>query len=126
MRQCKGTESLLADCPHSSVHDCGEGEGAGVVCQQAGEDYQDNCLEYDISYRHTANTELGQGEAHSPEECQAKCINSTDCDHFTFNPNSTRYKLYLGLYKSIYSSTLIVTLTGFFFPPLMFNVYLIV
>ena len=99
MCQCKGTESLLADCPHASVHDCGEGEGAGVVCQEAGEDYHDNCLEYDISYRHTANTDLGLVGADSAEDCQTKCINRTECDHFTFNPNSTRYLLHLGLFK---------------------------
>jgi len=30
--RCSGRESSLVDCRHESVDDCGDGEGAGVVC----------------------------------------------------------------------------------------------
>ncbi len=30
--KCVGTETTLNACPHLNVHDCGAGEGAGVVC----------------------------------------------------------------------------------------------
>ena len=94
--QCRGTESNLQDCLHSSVHDCGVSEGAGVVCQEAEEGDEDNCLEYDISYipLHPGvigNSLIETTTATSPLECQTKCINHTECDHFTFKPNSTRY-----------------------------------
>jgi hypothetical protein len=29
---CTGTETTLDSCPHQNTHDCGTGEGAGVVC----------------------------------------------------------------------------------------------
>jgi hypothetical protein len=29
---CVGTEATLDSCPHQNTHDCGAGEGAGVVC----------------------------------------------------------------------------------------------
>ena len=35
--QCSGSENNLQDCPHSPNHNCGGGEGAGVVCTDPGE-----------------------------------------------------------------------------------------
>ena len=29
---CSGNEVLLDNCPHLNTHNCGPGEGAGVVC----------------------------------------------------------------------------------------------
>ena len=87
--QCRGTESNLQDCLHSSVHDCGVSEGAGVVCQEAEEDDEDNCLEYDVSYIHPGNRRVSSTTATSAVECQTKCINQDGCDHFTFNKNIT-------------------------------------
>jgi len=29
---CVGTETTLDACPHLNVHNCGTGEGAGVIC----------------------------------------------------------------------------------------------
>lgn len=29
---CLGTESTLDACPHQNTHDCGAGEGVGLVC----------------------------------------------------------------------------------------------
>ena len=37
--RCSGRESSLVDCRHESFDDCGDGEGAGVVCYQDEEDY---------------------------------------------------------------------------------------
>jgi hypothetical protein len=31
--QCKGSESTLQDCPHSTYDSCYGYEGAGVICQ---------------------------------------------------------------------------------------------
>ena len=88
--QCAGTETLLSDCPHSTRHDCSAGEAAGVVCEEAGQEDWRNCLEYDISYRHSFNHLLDQVEAESPEDCQAQCLHHADCTHFSFNRNSSR------------------------------------
>ena len=30
--QCHGNEEHIWDCPHSPSHNCGSGEGAGVIC----------------------------------------------------------------------------------------------
>merc|ERR1719153_758957 len=37
--RCSGRESSLVDCRHESHDDCGDGEGAGVVCYREPEDY---------------------------------------------------------------------------------------
>ena len=29
---CSGSETGIENCPHSGYHNCGENEGAGVVC----------------------------------------------------------------------------------------------
>ena len=43
--RCSGRESSLVDCRHESVDDCGDGEGAGVVCYRDEEDYYDEEIE---------------------------------------------------------------------------------
>merc|ERR1719347_1073836 len=40
--RCSGRESSLVDCRHESHDDCGDGEGAGVVCYREPEDYDDS------------------------------------------------------------------------------------
>merc|ERR1719320_2138514 len=46
--RCSGRESSLVDCRHESHDDCGDGEGAGVVCYREPEDYYDpGDYEYD-------------------------------------------------------------------------------
>ena len=30
--RCTGSEASILDCAHEKVHDCGEDEGAGVIC----------------------------------------------------------------------------------------------
>ena len=61
-----------------------------MVCEEAGEEDERNCLEYDISYLHSFNHHLDQVEADSPEDCKAKCLHHPDCTHFSFNRNSSR------------------------------------
>ena len=61
-----------------------------MVCEEADQNYLDNCFEYEISYRHPGNTELNISTATSTEDCQNKCINHTRCDHFSFNTTSTK------------------------------------
>ena len=39
---CTGSESRIEDCPHSesdeAIHDCSQGEGAGIVCVTPGKE----------------------------------------------------------------------------------------
>ena len=49
----------------------------------------DNCWEYDISYNHPANTEVGEVQASGPADCQEKCLELSGCQHFTFSPNTS-------------------------------------
>merc|ERR1719153_826064 len=39
--RCSGRESSLVDCRHESYDDCGDGEGAGVVCYREPGDYDE-------------------------------------------------------------------------------------
>merc|ERR1712142_1046782 len=43
--RCSGRESSLVDCRHESHDDCGDSEGAGVVCYQDYDDYYDGDYE---------------------------------------------------------------------------------
>jgi len=43
--RCSGRESSLVDCRHESFDDCGDSEGAGVVCYRDEEDYYDGDYE---------------------------------------------------------------------------------
>ena len=61
------------------------------MCEEAREEDDWNCLEYDISYNHSFNHHLDQVEAETPEDCQAQCLNHAQCDHFSFNRNSSRW-----------------------------------
>ena len=36
--ECTGYEASILDCPHSTVENCGPGEGAGVQCSNTGEE----------------------------------------------------------------------------------------
>merc|ERR1711970_453388 len=40
--RCSGRESSLVDCRHESHDDCGDGEGAGVVCYREPGDYEES------------------------------------------------------------------------------------
>merc|ERR1719431_1248630 len=40
--RCSGRESSLVDCRHESHDDCGDGEGAGVVCYSEPGDYEES------------------------------------------------------------------------------------
>ena len=39
--ECTGNEASFLDCPHTTVHNCGSHEGAGVICSNSGEENQD-------------------------------------------------------------------------------------
>ena len=31
--RCNGTEEIIEDCPYSDSNDCGQSDGAGVICR---------------------------------------------------------------------------------------------
>ena len=57
--RCAGTETNLTDCAYTDHHDCGGGEGAGVVCDtrtraeiEAERRMIENCFEDGVSYHY--------------------------------------------------------------------------
>ncbi len=43
--RCDGTEERLVDCIYQNIHDCTEGEAAGVVCDTRSKD-EEEILEF--------------------------------------------------------------------------------
>ena len=86
---CKGTESLLAKCPHEVKDDCSATEGAGVVCDTRNKTVidtetrlVDTCFTTGVSFETLLkidNTTVG-----SVTECQALCQRHEDCTHFSY------------------------------------------
>merc|ERR1719153_1361668 len=88
--RCSGRESSLVDCRHESHDDCGDSEGAGVVCYQ---DYDDNqnsdqdigpqCIETNTDYDGN-DIELIKN-TQSAQECACNCWENAECSFFTWN-----------------------------------------
>merc|ERR1719317_1415655 len=53
--RCSGRESSLVECRHESHDDCGDGEGAGVVCYREPEDY-DGSGDYDYDSKSSGSS----------------------------------------------------------------------
>merc|ERR1719347_2057748 len=61
--RCSGRESSLVDCRHESHDDCGDGEGAGVVCYREPEDYDDS---YDYDYKSSGSSSSSSSSSSVP------------------------------------------------------------
>merc|ERR1719347_2061495 len=61
--RCSGRESSLVDCRHESHDDCGDGEGAGVVCYREPEDYDDS---YDYDYKSSGSSSPSSSSSSVP------------------------------------------------------------
>merc|ERR1719153_290732 len=60
--RCSGRESSLVDCRHESYDDCGDGEGAGVVCYREPGDY-DEYEDYSYSSRSSGSSSSSSSSA---------------------------------------------------------------
>jgi len=70
--RCSGRESSLVDCRHESYDDCGDGEGAGVVCYREPGDYD----EYeDYSYNSRSS---GSSSSSSPSSSAVPLTSTGD------------------------------------------------
>merc|ERR1719370_2005252 len=63
--RCSGRESSLVDCRHESYDDCGDGEGAGVVCYREPGDY-DEYEDYSYSSRSSGSSSSSSSSAAVP------------------------------------------------------------
>merc|ERR1719234_3066608 len=63
--RCSGRESSLVDCHHESHDDCGDGEGAGVVCYREPGDYEDY-EDYSYSSRSSGSSSSSSSSAAVP------------------------------------------------------------
>ena len=82
--KCTGREARLVDCLHTPHDDCGPGEGAGVICDTRpyGVLLNESCYELDVSY--DVGNSVSIGESNTTLDCQALCLASNNCSHFTF------------------------------------------
>merc|ERR1719435_713953 len=63
--RCSGRESSLVDCRHESYDDCGDGEGAGVVCYREPGDY-DEYEDYSYSSRSSGSSSSSSSSSAVP------------------------------------------------------------
>merc|ERR1719435_525317 len=63
--RCSGRESSLVDCRHESHDDCGDGEGAGVVCYREPGDY-DEYEDYSYKSRSSGSSSSSSSAAAVP------------------------------------------------------------
>merc|ERR1719153_1462285 len=63
--RCSGRESSLVDCRHESYDDCGDGEGAGVVCYREPGDY-DEYEDYTYSSRSSGSSSSSSSSSAVP------------------------------------------------------------
>jgi len=76
--RCSGRESSLVDCRHESHDDCGDGEGAGVVCYREPGDYD----EYeDYSYN--------SGSSRSSSSSSSAAVSLTSTGDLVLADNTT-------------------------------------
>merc|ERR1719153_2235253 len=63
--RCSGRESSLVDCRHESYDDCGDGEGAGVVCYREPGDY-DEYEDYSYNSRSSGSSSSSSSSSAVP------------------------------------------------------------
>ena len=102
--QCKGNESRLADCRHSSVENCDGTEGAGVICDNRtmekvnseNENTIKSCFAKDLYYASWLQQIKKEARLNNSVVCQKLCSFTEGCQAFLFKEGDQENCVLLG------------------------------
>jgi hypothetical protein len=98
--RCRGQESNLLDCEHSSTENCNSDEGAGVVCDARSKQDIDSevatrakeCFASNVLFGPVLTTEMW--DLPTVLDCQELCGRTLDCNTFSYRGASKECRLH--------------------------------